>query len=152
MEPCLALTCRHRNYLYFRTYCFPLLNITRYEQFHRFNEAALRVGLPFSSFIGPGIPFIRAQKEALRPLSAFVLGLGAGALSFDPVAALYLARPAAVRPAPLDTGSFSPLPTDNDTDFFFAMSTKSLFAACVSMHRLHESFVNYRVHICRQRQ
>jgi hypothetical protein len=90
-------------------------------QFHLFNDAALRVGRPFSSFIGPGIPFIRAQKEALRPLSALVLGLGAGALSFEPVAALYLARPLAVSPAPFDAGNFSPLPTDNDTDFFLAM-------------------------------
>ena len=32
-------------------------------QFHRFSEAALRVGRPFSSFIGPGIPDIRAQND-----------------------------------------------------------------------------------------
>jgi hypothetical protein len=32
-------------------------------QFHRFKEAAFRVGRPFSSFMGPGIPFILAQKD-----------------------------------------------------------------------------------------
>lgn len=32
-----------------------------------------------------------------------------------PVAALYLARPAAVSPAPLEVGSFSPRPTDRLT-------------------------------------
>ena len=37
-----------------------------------------------------------------------------GAFSFDPVALLYFARPLAVNPPPLDTGSFSPRPTDND--------------------------------------
>jgi hypothetical protein len=70
---------------------------------------------------------MRAQKDFLRPASAFVFGLGAGALSLLPVAALYLARPLAVSPAPFDTGNFSPLPTDNFTDFFLAMSAKSLF-------------------------
>lgn len=79
---------------------------------------------------------MRAQKEALRPLSAFDVGLGAGAFSFEPVAALYLARPLAVSPAPLDTGNFSPLPTDSDTDFFLAMGLSCSLAASVSMHRL----------------
>jgi hypothetical protein len=59
---------------------------------------------------------MRAQKLALRPASAFVLGAGAGGLRLPPVAALYLERPLAVKPAPLDTGSFSPRPTDSDTD------------------------------------
>jgi len=63
---------------------------------------------------------MRAQNDALRPASAFVFGLGAGAFNLLPVAALYFALPAAVRPAPLDTGSFSPRPTDKDTDFFLA--------------------------------
>jgi hypothetical protein len=63
---------------------------------------------------------MRAQNDALRPASAFVFGLGAGAFKLLPVAALYLALPAAVSPAPFDTGSFSPLPTDSDTDFFLS--------------------------------
>jgi len=62
-------------------------------------------------------PPILAQNDFLRPSSALDLGLGAGALSLDPVALLYLARPLAVRPAPLLTGSFSPRPTDRETDF-----------------------------------
>ena len=37
-----------------------------------------------------------------------------GAFRFDPVALLYLDRPFAVKPPPLDTGSFSPRPTDSD--------------------------------------
>ena len=63
-------------------------------------------------------PAIRAQKLFLRPASALVLGLGAGAFRLLPVALLYLARPLAVSPAPRDAGSFSPRPTDSDTDFF----------------------------------
>ena len=62
-------------------------------------------------------PAILAQNDFLRPASAFVFGLGAGALRLLPVARLYLARPLAVSPAPLDTGSFSPRPTARDTDF-----------------------------------
>ena len=34
------------------------------------------------------IPFILAQKEALRPASALVLGLGAGGFRLPPVALL----------------------------------------------------------------
>ncbi len=86
-------------------------------QFQRLSEAALRVGRPFSSFMGPGIPLIRAQNDALRPSSAFVLGLGAGAFRFEPVARLYFARPFAVSPAPWDTGSFSPRETERLTCF-----------------------------------
>ena len=62
-------------------------------------------------------PAILAQNDLFRPASAFVLGLGAGAFKLLPVARLYLARPFAVRPAPLDTGNFSPRPTASDTDF-----------------------------------
>ena len=62
-------------------------------------------------------PAILEQNDALRPLSASVLGFGAGGFSLDPVARLYLARPLAVRPAPLLTGSFSPRPTDRETPF-----------------------------------
>jgi hypothetical protein len=69
---------------------------------------------------------MRAQKLALRPLSASVLGLGAGALRLLPVAALNFALPLAVSPAPLDVGSFSPLPILSDTSFFVAMVTPQL--------------------------
>lgn len=65
----------------------------------------------------PVQPEERAQNDFLRALSAGVLGLGAGALRFEPVAALYLARPLAVSPAPLETGSFSPRPTERFGDF-----------------------------------
>ena len=65
----------------------------------------------------PGIPLVRAQNDALRPSSAFVLGLGAGAFRFEPVARLYFARPFAVSPAPCDTGSFSPRETERLTCF-----------------------------------
>jgi hypothetical protein len=58
---------------------------------------------------------ILAQNDFLRPSSALVLGLGAGGLSLLPVAALYLALPLAVRPAPALVDSFSPRPTDSDT-------------------------------------
>jgi hypothetical protein len=76
----------------------------------------LRVGLPLSSFMGPGIPDILAQND-LRLLASFsVLGCGAGAFRLLPVAELYLARPLAVKPAPFETGSFSPLPIDKDVD------------------------------------
>ena len=59
---------------------------------------------------------MRAQKDALRPLSALVFGFGAGALRLLPVARLYLARPLAVSPAPALTDCFSPRPTDKLTD------------------------------------
>ena len=88
------------------------------RQFQRLRLAAFRVGLPFLSFIGPGIPDILAQKLFLRAASALVLGLGAGALRLLPVSRLYLARPFAVRPAPLETGSFSPFLTERLTCFF----------------------------------
>ena len=72
-------------------------------------------------------PAIRAQNDFLRPASALVFGLGAGAFRLLPVARLYLARPFAVRPAPLDTGSFSPRPTASDTDFFgIRLASKSV--------------------------
>lgn len=64
---------------------------------------------------------ILAQNDFFRAASALVLGLGAGALRLEPVAALYLARPLAVRPAPLLTGSFSPRPTLRDTPFLVAI-------------------------------
>jgi len=82
-------------------------------QFHRFILALARSAF----FDFATTPPILAQKLALRPSSALDLGLGAGALSLDPVSLLYLARPLAVRPAPLLTGSFSPRPTDRETDF-----------------------------------
>ena len=73
-----------------------------------------RAALPRS----PSQPAERAQKDFRRAASAGVFGLGAGAVRFDPVTALYLARPLAVRPAPSETGSFSPRPTDRLGDFF----------------------------------
>ena len=60
---------------------------------------------------------MRAQNDLLRPSSALVLGFGAGAFRLLPVAALYLARPLAVSPAPLETGNFSPLDTERFTCF-----------------------------------
>jgi hypothetical protein len=65
----------------------------------------------------PVHPLLRAQNEAFRPLSFSVLGLGAGGFKLLPVAALYFARPLAVSPAPLETGSFSPRPTERLGDF-----------------------------------
>jgi len=85
------------------------------QHFHRLREAFARSAGPLAFLTTPDI---RAQNDALRPFAAGVLGLGAGAFKLLPVAALYLARPLAVRPAPLLTGSFSPRPTDNDTLFF----------------------------------
>lgn len=85
------------------------------QHFHRLREAFARSAGPLALATTPDI---RAQKDALRPLSAAVLGLGAGGFKLLPVAALYRARPLAVRPAPLLTGSFSPRPTAKDTLFF----------------------------------
>jgi len=64
---------------------------------------------------------MRAQNDLRRAASFLVLGFGAGAFRLDPVAALYLARPLAVKPAPLDTGSFSPFPIDKDGPCFLAI-------------------------------
>jgi hypothetical protein len=70
------------------------------QQFHAFNDNAFRVGRPFSSFIGPGIPDILAQKDLRRAASLGVLGLGAGGLrpGFPGLAALYEALPLAFKP------------------------------------------------------
>ena len=51
------------------------------QQFHAFNDNAFRVGRPFSSFIGPGIPDILAQKDLRLAASFFVFGCGAGGFS-----------------------------------------------------------------------
>ena len=59
--------------------------------------SALRVGLPFESFIGPLTPLIRAQNDLLRGPP-----FGCGAFRLDPVALLYLSRPAFVRPPDRD--------------------------------------------------
>lgn len=69
---------------------------------------------------------MRAQNDFLRPASALVLGFGAGAFSLEPVARLYFARPLAVRPAPDLVDSFSPRPTDSDTDFAITHPSKTL--------------------------
>ena len=87
------------------------------QHFHRLREAFARSAGPLALATTPDI---LAQNDALRPLSAAVLGLGAGGFKLLPVAALYLVRPLAVRPAPLLTGSFSPRPTAKDTLFFIA--------------------------------
>ena len=58
------------------------------------------------------MPSMRAQKDFLRlPPS------GCGAFKLLPVAALYFARPFAVRPAPFETGNFSPRPTAREGVF-----------------------------------
>jgi len=64
------------------------------------------------------MPEILAQNDLRIAASFLVFGFGAGAFKSEPVALLYFARPLAVSPAPFDTGSFSPRPTANDTDFF----------------------------------
>jgi hypothetical protein len=51
------------------------------QQFHAFNDNALRVGRPFSSFIGPGIPDILAQNDLRLAASFLVFGFGAGGFS-----------------------------------------------------------------------
>ena len=95
-------------------------------QFQRFKLAALRVGLPFESFIGPFMPLILEQNDLRLAASFLVLGLGAGALRLEPVALLYAALPLAVSPAPSLVGSFSPFLTDNDGDFLVLMALSHL--------------------------
>jgi len=89
-------------------------------QSHFLSANALRVGLPFSSFMAPLTPDIRAQKDDLRA-AAFgdFLACSAltGGLRLPPVARLYLALPAAVRP-PEGFLSFLVITTDG---FFFIM-------------------------------
>lgn len=58
------------------------------------------------------MPLMRAQNDFLRDPPS-----GCGALRLLPVAALYLALPFAVNPAPLEAGSFSPRPTESDGVF-----------------------------------
>jgi hypothetical protein len=67
------------------THCFPHL------QFHALNDLLILLlgsravaGDVFLAFM----PDIRAQKEARRPASAVVLGLGAGGFKFAPVVRL----------------------------------------------------------------
>ena len=71
------------------------------QQSHFLSAKALRVGRPFESFIGPGIPPMRAQKDLRR--AAFLGDLAAaladtGGLRVPPVWALYEARPLALSP------------------------------------------------------
>ena len=96
--------------------------------FHRLRASALRVGLPFF-FRGPGLPLIRAQKDFLRGPPS-----GWGAFRLDPVAALYLALPFAVRPPFLD---FSPRPKDR-LGVFFGVATVTFWA--FSFERVYPSF------------
>jgi hypothetical protein len=58
-----------------------IISIKSPQHFQAFNDSALRVGRPFSSFIGPGIPDIRAQNDFLRLASFSVFGFGAGGFS-----------------------------------------------------------------------
>ena len=97
-----------------------------HRQFHLLSDALARVAGPLALRTTPRI---RAQNDALRPLSALVFGLGAGALSLLPVARLYLALPLAVNPAPRLTGNFSPRPIDRDTPFLAINNSKPQVAA-----------------------
>ena len=90
-----------------------------YQHFHLFKAKALRVGLPFESFIGPFTPLILAQKDFfLLPPP------GCGALRLEPVSRLYLSRPFFVSPPFRDLWT----PIFSETDFllflaaFFAIS------------------------------
>jgi hypothetical protein len=76
------------------------------QQFQRRSDIALRVGLPFSSFIGPLTPLIRAQND-LRRFAALLPGLSldggvvTAVLSLDPgFFRRYAMTPFLVRPAP----------------------------------------------------
>ena len=89
------------------------LFVTAHQHFHRRSDALALSAGPLALRTTPRI---RAQNDFLRPASDLDLGFGAGALSLLPVARLYLARPLAVSPAPLETGSFSPRPTAKLTD------------------------------------
>lgn len=72
-----------------------------HQHFQFFKDAFARSAGPLAFFT---TPFILAQKLALRPSSAFVLGFGAGGFRFALFLALYSARPLAVIPAPLSVG------------------------------------------------
>ena len=87
--------------------------VTAHPHFHLLSDALARSAGPLTLRT---TPFMRAQNDFLRPASALVFGLGAGAFNLLPVARLYFARPFAVNPAPLETGCFSPRPTDKLTD------------------------------------
>ena len=75
-------------------------------------------------------PCIRAQNDFFRPSSALVFGFGAGAFKLLPVAALYLARPLAVSPAPALVDNFSPRPTDRLVVFRVAIISFSERQPC----------------------
>ena len=83
--------------------------------------SALRVGLPFGFFIGPFMPLNLAQKDLLRGPPP-----GCGALRLEPVALLYLALPAAVRPPFL----LLCLPILSET--FFFLTAIMLLSFCFS--------------------
>jgi hypothetical protein len=85
-----------------------------HRQFHLLSDALARVAGPLALRT---TPLIRAQNDFFLPSSFLVFGFGAGAFRLLPVARLYLARPLAVRPAPLLTGNFSPLPIARLTPF-----------------------------------
>jgi len=93
-----------------------LLVSDSYPHFHLRKASAFRVGLPLGFFIGPLTPPIRAQKDFFRAPP-----WGCGALRLDPVALLYLSRPALVRPPVRDLC----LPIRRETlfDFLFLAIT-----------------------------
>ena len=90
------------------------------------------MGLPFGFFIGPLTPPMRAQK--LRFLGP---PFGCGAFRFEPVAALYLRRPAAVRPPLRDLC----LPILRLTDGLLFVAT---FAAFLAAARSFSFVCHYR--------
>jgi hypothetical protein len=82
---------------------FPTTFLFTYRHLHLFNEAALRVGLPFESFIGPGIPLMRAQNDFLRfaaLLPGFTLPVTAVFSLLPGFFRLYADTPFLVIPAP----------------------------------------------------
>lgn len=88
-------------------------SVCDYLHAHRFRAA---------NPLGPFHPRDLAQKLFWRAASFFVFGFGAGACKCDPVSLLYFALPLDVSPAPFETGSFSPLLTDNETRLTFMLA------------------------------
>jgi len=70
------------------------------------------------SYLKENYPELAADATTATKAAAAFRKLGAGAFNLLPVASLYFFRPLAVNPAPFDTGSFSPRPTDR-LGFFF---------------------------------
>ena len=100
-----------------------------YGHFHLRRDALARS--PFLALAATAP--ILAQKDFLRPSSAFVFGLGAGGLRLLPVALLYRSLPLAVNPAPAFVDNFSPRPTARDTDFLAINVIHYLKAFCLEI-------------------